>query len=251
MTKTGLVKATFPRRPRSGWRLTRVTVEKTRTGKYYGYLLYECPRQSHEPVTPTEETTLGLKYSIAHFYVADNGTMADPPRWLIESQEKLAEIQRKLCRMQPGSKNYQDMVQKYRLLHEHIANQRYDFIHKESRRIANEWDAVCVREDSLAVISEALGGKHVLTSGYGMFREILRYKLERQGKQLSMVDRFCPTTKTCSVCGLVNETLEPKALSWTCSGCGTKHKREVNAAVNVKAHGLSQFQSMQEAAKPA
>jgi len=251
MTKVGFIKASFSRRPRSGWRLTRITIERTKGGKYYGYLLYECPAKVPESVIPIDEMTIGLKYSISHFYVADNGEMADPPHWLERSQEKLAEIQRKLRRMQPGSKNYQEMVRKYRLMHEHIANQRYDFIHKESRRIANEWDAVCVREDSLAVISEALGGKYILSSGYGMFREMLRYKLERQGKQLIIVDRFCPTTKTCSVCGLINETLDPRALSWTCGGCGTRHKREVNAAANVKAQGLSRFRSMQEDAQSA
>jgi len=251
LTKAGLVKASFPRRARSGWKLTRATVEKTRTGKYYGYLLYECPVKTPEPVVPTEETTVGLKYSLAHFYVTDAGDAADPPRWLKRSQSKLANIQQKLSRMEPGSKNYLDAVQKYRLLHEHIANQRKDFIHKETRRITNEWDAVCVRDDHLADIAGALGGSAVLDTGYGMFRETLRYKLERQGKQLLSVDRYCPTTKTCSACGCINEDLSPRALSWTCSGCGTKHKRDINAAVNIKAQGLSLYQTEQEKQKSA
>ena len=83
-----------------------------------------------------------------HFYVADNGVKADPPRWLKQSQEKLVRIQKKLNRMEPGSKNYQQAVQKYRLLHERVANQRRDFLHKESSRIANGWDAVCMRRAS-------------------------------------------------------------------------------------------------------
>lgn len=64
MTKAGLIRAKFPRRPRSGWKLTRVTVERTKTGKYYGYLLYACPVRKPDPVKPTEERTIGLKYSI-------------------------------------------------------------------------------------------------------------------------------------------------------------------------------------------
>jgi len=248
MTKAGFVKAVFPRRPRSGWRLTRVTVEKTRTGKYYACLLYECPVKTPEPVIPTEKTTLGLKYSISHFYVTDSGEMADPPRWLTESQEKLADIQKRLCRMQTGSKNYQDMVQKYRLMHEHIRDQRYDFLHRESRRIANEWDAVCVREDALTEMAGAFGGKNIPASGYGMFRELLRYKLERQGKQLLTVDRYCPTTKTCPACGCINETLSPRARRWTCPVCGVENDRERSAALNIKTQGLRQ---LQQDAKPA
>ena len=240
MTKAGLVRATFPRRPRSGWKLTRVTVERTKTGKYYGYLLFACPVRKPEAVEPTAERTIGLKYDLAHFYVADNGITADPPRWLKQSQEKVAAIQKKLCHLRSGSKNYQELVQKYRLLHEHIANQRRDFLHKESRRIANAWDAVCIRGDDLKAAAREVGGSAVPDGGFGLFRELLRYKLERQGKQLLEVDRFIPTTKVCSVCGAVNETLSPKARRWVCPVCGTEHRRGQNAAVNIKAQGLAQ-----------
>ena len=245
MTKAGLVRAKFPRRPRSGWRLTRITVERTKTGRYYGCLLFACPVRRPEPVTPTEETTIGLKYSLAHFYVADGGTAANPPRWLKQSQEKLVKVQQKLSRLQPGSRNYQEQVQTYRLLHERIANQRRDFLHKESRRIANAWDAVCIRDDSLRAIAQTLGGGEVLHSGFGMFREMLRYKLERQGKQLLEVDRFVPTTKVCSACGAVNESIPPKARRWVCPACGAEHRRGVNAAVNIKAKGLARYQAGQ------
>ena len=190
MTKAGLIRAKFPRRPRSGWKLTRVTVERTKTGKYYGYLLYACPVRTPERVEPTAERTVGLKYDLAHFYVTDGGLAADPPHWLRQSQNKVAAIQKKLCRLHSGSKNYQDLVQKYRLLHEHIANQRRDFLHKESRRIANAWDAVCIRDDALKAISEELGGSGIRDTGFGMFRELLRYKLERQGKQMIEVGRY-------------------------------------------------------------
>lgn len=247
MTKAGLVRANFPRRPRSGWKLTRITVERTKTGKHYGYLLFACPIHTPEPVEPTAERTIGLKYSVTHFYVTDDGTTADPPRWLRQSQDKVSSIQKKLNRMQPGSRNYQEMVQKYRLLHEHIANQRRDFLHKESRRIANAWDAVCIRDDSLKAISEELGGSDIHDTGFGMFREMLRYKLDRQGKQLLEVGRFVPTTKVCSACGAVNETLSPKARRWVCPVCGSEHKRGKNAAVNIKAHGLACYQNEQAA----
>ena len=245
MTKAGLVRAKFPRRPRSGWRLTRITVERTKTGRYYGCLLYACPVRRPEPVTPTEETTIGLKYSLAHFYVADGGTAANPPRWLKQSQEKLVKVQQKLSRLQPGSRNYQEQVQTYRQLHEHIANQRRDFLHKESRRIANAWDAVCIRDDDLRAIAGALGGGAALNSGFGMFREMLRYKLERQGKQLLEVDRFTPTTKVCSACGAVTESIPPKARRWVCPVCGVEHRRGVNAAVNIKTKGLARYQAGQ------
>ena len=247
MTKAGVVKAKFPRRPRNGWKLRRVTVEKTKTGKYFACILYEYAAKKPEAVTPTPETTLGLKYSMSHFYVADNGEAADAPHWLRQSQEKLAKLQKRLSRMEPCSKNYAEAVQKYRLLHEHIANQRRDFIHKQSSRIANGWDAVCMRADALDEIARKLPYGNPLDSGFGMFRECLRYKLARQGKAMIMVDRYAPTSRTCSACGLtLDDAVHYKKRIWTCPRCGVVHSREVNAAKNIKAQGLAQYFSMQK-----
>ena len=243
MTKAGIVKAKFSRRPQAWWKLKRVTISKTRTGKYYCSILYECGDRPPEAVIPKAETTVGLKYSVRHFWVTDGGETADPPRWLKQSGEKLAELQRKLSRMEPGSKNYQEAVRKYRLLHEHIANQRRDFLHKQSRRIANDWDAVCMRKDAL----QALNGVAGENLGYRMFRELLHYKLERQGKPLILLDRYTPTTRTCSACGHLREDVSYRDNLWTCPKCGAVHDREVNAARNIKDQGLTQYFQQQRA----
>lgn len=246
MTKAGIVKAKFSRRPQAWWRLRRVTVEKTRSGKFYCSILYEHEEKTPEPKTPVPQATLGLKYSMGHFYVADSGHRADPPRWLKQSREKLVKLQRRLKRMEPGSKNYWEAVRKYRLLHEHIANQRRDFIHQESSRIANGWDAVCMRDDDLAELSRSVKRGNVLESGFGMFRECLRYKLARQGKPLILVDRYGPTTRSCSACGSVQDAVSYRRRTWVCPRCGAVHDREVNAAKNIKAQGLAQYFHSQE-----
>ena len=243
MTKAGIVPAKFHRRPQNGWKLKRVTVEKTRTGKYYGCILYAYPSGTAAPPPPAPENTVGLKYSIPHFYVSDDGRMADPPHWMRQSREKLTKLQRRLSRMQPGSRNYEEAVRKYRLLHEHIANQRKDFIHKESRRIANAWDAVCVRSEALTETVKQTPWAGAADSGFGMFRECLRYKLERQGKPLILVDRYFPSTRTCSVCGLTQDDIRYRKTTWVCPKCGTVHNREINAARNIKAQGLKQYLS--------
>lgn len=172
--------------------------------------------------------------------------MASPPRWLKQSKEKLGKIQRQLSRMQPGSRNYEQAVQKYRLLHEHIANQRRDFIHKESSRIANGWDAVCVRDDDLREMAREIKLDRVPDAGFGMFRECLRYKLERQGKPLILVNRYQPTTRACSACGFVGEAVSDRVKTWACPKCGAVHNREINAAKNIKTQGLSQYFNRQE-----
>ena len=204
MTKAGMIRAVFPRRPQNGWKLKRVTVEKARTGRYYAYVLYESLVQPPEPVLPAPERTLGLKYSLRHFYVDDQGNRADPPRWLKQSQEKLVHLQRRLNRM----------------------------------------------GDDLGAMTDTLiqAGSTVKEAGFGMFREMLCYKLARQGKAFIQVDRDLPTTRSCSACGLTRDALHARDYrrsGWVCPECGAVHDREVNAAKNIKARGLEQFFDLQ------
>lgn len=241
LPKVGIVRAVFHRRPLHWWVLKSATVSKTPTGKYFCSLTFEYTVKEAEPVVPSPETTLGLHYSMSHFYVDSEGQMADPPKWLQQSQGKLAQMQRRLSRMKYGSKNYEQQLQKIRTLHEHIANQRKDHLHKESRRIANAWDAVCVRDTDLTVMSQKLKLGNVMDSGFGMFRIYLDYKLKRQGKSYIVVDKFIPTTKTCHHCGCIKDDLTLRDRTWVCPACGEVIQREVNAARNIRDAGLSQF----------
>ena len=249
MTKAGVVKAKFSRRPQSGWELKRLTVERTKSGLYFGYLLYGHVVQCPEPIRPTPKTSIGLKNSITHFYVTDLGDKADPPQWMKASEEKLKKMQRALSRMKPGSRNYLEQVQKYYALHEHIANQRRDYLHKESTRLANEWAAVCIRADSLEVLSQKMQLANISDYGFGMFREMLSYKLERQGKSLILVDRYTPTTRMCAACGCTSDApVNWKRRTWVCPECGMVLDREQNAAENIKAAGLAQYMDTQKSA---
>ena len=174
--KLGCVKAVLHRRPLHWWSLVSASVSKTRSGKYFCSLLFNYSVKEAEPVLPAPERTLGLWASPVHFYLDSLGRAPEPPE-LAESREKLRRMQQRLSRMQRGSRNYEDQLRKLRLLHEHAANQRRDFLHKESRRIANAWDAVCTGE-----------GAAGSAPGFGMFRQYLQYKLERQGKRYIAVD---------------------------------------------------------------
>ena len=240
LPKVGIVRAVFHRRPLHWWTLKSATVSKTPTGKYFCSLTFEYPVKEPKPVLPSPETTIGLNYSMSHFYVDSEGQMADPPKWLRRSQDKLAQLQRRLARMERGSKNYEQQLGKIRALHEHIANQRKDYLHKESRRIANAWDAVCVRDMDLTAMSQKLKLGNVMDPGFGMFRIYLNYKLNRQGKAYIVVNKFVPTTKTCHHCGYIKDDLTLRDRTWVCPACGEVIQREVNAARNIRDAGLSQ-----------
>ena len=98
-----------------------------------------------------------------------------------------------------------------------------------------------MRGADLNVMSQHLRGGNALSAGFGMFRAFLRYKLEDQGKQYIEVDPYAPTTRTCHVCGCVNEQLPTHAGTWVCPHCGATLSRDQNAARNIRDLGLAAF----------
>lgn len=238
LPKIGWVKIKKHRQPGTDWILKGATVSCTRSGKYFISLLYEFEKDI-QSVVPTKEKSLGLDYSSHDFYVDSNGEVANYPRFYRQSEEKIAKEQRKLSRMKVGSKNYNEQLHKVQLLHEHITNQRKNFCHTVSAAIAKRYDAVFVEDINLRGLAGSLKlGKSTNDNGFGMFRTMLEYKLTSQGKTFAKIDKWYPSSKTCSVCGLVKDDLTLADRSWTCSSCGTTHNRDHNAAINIRNLGL-------------
>ena len=226
------------RQPGAGWILKGATVSCTHSGKYFISLLYEFEKDI-QSVVPTKEKSLGLDYSSHDFYVDSNGKVANYPQFYRQSEEKLAKEQRKLSHMKFGSNNYNQQLHKVRLLQEHTANQRKNFCHTVSATIAKQYDAVFVEDINLRGLAGSLKlGKSTNDNGFGIFRTMLEYKLTSQGKTFAKIDKWYPSSKTCSVCGSIKDDLTLADRVWTCSGCGTTHNRDHNAAINIRNVGL-------------
>ena len=181
---------------------------------------------------------IALDYSQPHFYVDSNGETANPPHAYRKSEEKLARLQKELSRMQKDSNNYKKKKAEIDKLHTKIKNQRRDYIEKESTYLARRYD-VCVVEDiDLRAMAGSLTlGKNLCDNGFGMFRDRLMQKLVEKGSILVKVDRFFPSTKTCSHCGYVNKDVTLGVQEWDCPVCGTHHLRDDNAAINIREEG--------------
>lgn len=221
------------------------TVSK-KNGKYYVSITYIIEKDV-VPVPVSENQALGLDYKSDGLYVDSNGNVADMPHWFRLAQSKLKKEQRKLrnkCGSKKGeakSKGYMKQLQKVRNLHEHIANQRLDYLQKESTRLANQYGTILIENlDMKAIANKGFGnGKATLDNGWGMFITMLDYKMMERGKRLQKIDRWFPSSQTCSICGCVNENLKNLSIrKWTCPHCGAGHDRDVNAAINIKREGL-------------
>ena len=237
LPRVGRVKVKQHRGIPEGYLLKSATVSRTAGGRYYVSLLYE-----YEASVPERElrTFLGLDYTMHGLYKDSNGEEPSYPGYYRKSEEKLKREQKKLSRMQKGSKNREKQRLKVAKLHERVADQRKDFLHKQSRQIANDCDCACIENLNMKELSRTMGfGKSVSDNGWGMFVSFLQYKLEEEGKKLITVGKYFASSQTCSACGYRNEeTRDLSVRKWTCPMCGAYHDRDVNAAVNIRNEGM-------------
>ena len=235
LPKAGMVRIRIHREIPEGWILKNVTVVKEPSGKYYASLLYEVPEsESQAEGAQREKKYLGIDYAMDGLAVMSDGTRAEYPKYFRQAEEKLAREQRKLSHCEKGSRNYAKQKRKVAAIHEKVRNQRKDFLHKMSRRLADGYDVIGVEDIDMRAMSQSLHfGKSVSDNGFGMLRTMLAYKLEERGKDLVKVDRFYPSSKRCSRCGRIKETLALSDRIYHCE-CGCELDRDVNAAINIR-----------------
>ena len=237
LPKAGNIKIKQHRAIPDGWKIKSATVSKSGSGNYYVSVLCEYEEEITEVKT---DKYIGLDFSMHELYMDSEGNEPAYPGYYRLSEKKLKREQRKLSLMGKGSSNRNKQIRKLAKLHEKVANQRRDFLHKQSRQIANDYDCVCIENLDMKAMSKRMRfGKSVSDNGWGMFTVFLKYKLEESGKKLIKVDRFFASSQTCSCCGYKNpETKNLSVREWDCPECGTHHDRDINAAVNIRNEGM-------------
>lgn len=229
------------------------TIKRTPTNKYFVSILVEDGVAIPIKQEPNFKESIGIDVGIKSFAVTSEGEEFENPRHFVKSQEKLARLQRSFSRKlkisghkkgQPIGKNAEKVKQEIALLHEKIANQRKDFLHKLSTRLIRENQSVCVEDLNVkGMMANRKLAKHVGDLGLGMFYSFLRYKAEWAGKHVMECGRWDASSKTCSKCGWHYKDLTLGERTWTCGACGTAHDRDVNAALNIKDMAFQRYTS--------
>jgi putative transposase len=220
-----------------------VTVSKTITNKYFVSILVDNQVELPIKASIKEETALGIDFGIKDLAILSDGTKVTNPKYLKQAQSRLRVEQRKLARKcKPKAKEQSKGYLKQKLvvakLHEKIRNQRLDYLHKLTTSITKKYETIIIEDLNVSgmIKNRKLAKAIADVSWYELKRQLV-YKSEWCGRNLLLIGRFDPSSKTCSSCGKINKELTLKDREWSC-GCGVKHDRDHNAAKNIKHFGL-------------
>ena len=214
-----------------------LTIVRDRAGRYFVSLICEAPRRE---APQAERAAVGVDLGLTHFAILSTGEKVENPRHMEQDLKALHRAQKSLSRKQKGSANREKARRRVAKIHARIRDRRADFLHKLSTRLIRENQAVCVESLNVeAMVKNRRLARHIGQAGWGEFVRLLDYKAELYGREVVRCGRFEPTSKRCSGCGHVCESLDLGTRRWRCAECGEDHDRDVNAAKNILAAGLA------------
>lgn len=205
-----------------------VTVKKMPTGDWN--LFITTDHEARRSYARTGEA-VGIDFGFKDFLVLSDGTKIQSPEYLKQSLSELRRLSRNFSLKTEGSRNYEKAKRQLTRLHEHIAAQRRDYFFKLANELCRKYDIIGVEDLNLKGM-QTLWGRKESDLAYGEFVQILEYVAASAGKKVVKIDRWAPSTKTCSECGCHVE-LSLKDRSWVCPHCGAIHDRDINAAINI------------------
>jgi putative transposase len=204
LPKLGIVKAKISKEINS--KIKSVTVSKTSTDKYFASILFEINELSINKPIKISGIDLGLS-SLVTVFDGSSTYKIDPIKPTRKYAKRLRRRQQTLSRRVKGSNNRRKAIKKVAKVHEKISNTRQDFLHKLSRQLVDENQVIVAENLCIKGLARTKLAKSVHDAGFGMLLNFLGYKLDREGGKLVQVDRFYPSTKTCSCCGFKNDLI--------------------------------------------
>lgn len=215
---------------------SQVTVSRDAAGRWFVSLLVE------ETITPYASTdaAVGVDLGITTLAALSTGEKVANPKYEKADRAKLAKAQRNLARKKKGSANRAKARLKVARIHARIADRRRDHLHKFTTRLVRENQVIAIEDLSVRnMVKNRSLARVISDASWSELRRMLEYKADWHGRELVAIDRWYPSSKTCSDCGHLLRSLPLNVREWVCAECGTVHDRDVNAAKNVLAVGLA------------
>ena len=236
LPKLGLVKVRDKQIPQG--RILNATISQEPNGHYYCSLC--CTDIEFEQLPKTNQN-IGIDLGLVDFAILSDGTKIENPRFFEKSENKLVKLQRELSRKTIGSNRWNKARINVANLQKHIANQRKDFLQKLTTIIVSNYDVIVIEDLNVKEMKEtdnSTRNKRIGDVSWSEFRRMLTYKSQLYGKDLSIIDRYYPSSQICHVCGHRDGKKSESIRSWICSKCHSELDRDINASINILNEGL-------------
>ena len=213
---------------------TMVTITKDRAGRYFATLVLD----EKIAALPKTGEAVGIDLGINRLATLSTGERISNPKHLSRRTKQLAHAQRVLSRREKGSNRRAKQARKVARIHARVTDSRSDYLHKVTTDLVRRFDIICMEDLNVrGMVRNHCFARSLSDASFGMFRSMVEYKCGWYGKELKLVDRFFPSSKRCSTCGHVVESLPLDIRKWTCPECGASHDRDENAARNILTAG--------------
>lgn len=213
-----------------------VTVSKDAAGRWFVSVLAETAVDHHAPT----DNAVGVDAGITSLVTLSTGEKVTNPQHEKRDRQRLAQAQRACARKQKGSSNRDEARRKVARVHARITDRRRDHLHKLTTRLVRDNQTVVIEDLNVrGMVRNGKLARAISDASWSQFRELLEYKADWYGRTVITVDRWFPSSKTCSACGKLADRMPLNVRQWTCDGCGVWHDRDVNAARNILAAGLA------------
>lgn len=217
-------------------KIKTLTVKRNNLGELFILIVTDYVEEKFGVVTGK---IAGFDFGLKTFLTASDGTAIQSPLFFNQSRTALKTANRSLSRKKKGSNNWYKAKDNLNRVYEFVSNKRKDWFWKLADKLTNEYDALIFEDLNLDGMKR-LWGRKVSDLSFATFLEILETVATNKGKLIDYVERFYPSSKTCSHCGYINQKLDLKDREWDCASCNTKSiKRDLNAAINIKREGAS------------
>ena len=218
-------------------RIRSATLSKTKSGNYFLSILIDLPQ---EEIVKFESTNkhVGIDLGVKDFVITSDGEVFENKHFFKKQEKKIAKLQRQLFKKQKGSNNRNKQRIKIAKAFERLTNQKNAYIHSVVNELLTLYDTVFMEDLNVqGMLKNHKLAKEISKVGFYKFKETLVNKALINNKQVVFVDRFYPSSKTCSNCGYKKRILKLSDRVWTCPVCGEYHDRDLNAAMNILHEG--------------
>ncbi|MGW6791510.1 RNA-guided endonuclease InsQ/TnpB family protein [Streptomyces chartreusis] len=215
-----------------------VTVSQDAAGRWFVSLLVEDLDVKH---LGDAETAIGIDAGLDHLLTLSTGEKITNPRHERKDRARLMKAQRELSRKAKGNgANRAKACRRVARIHARISDRRRDHLHKITTRLVRDNQTIVIEDLSVRnLLKNGKLARAISDAAWSDFRNMLEYKAQWYGREVVAVDRWFPSSKLCSKCGMLRGTMPLHVRTWTCRGCGTGHDRDENAAKNILAAGLA------------